>query len=73
MIYSKLNNKELASKWFDEAVNMNQKNSTCFFERGKFRCHSHQYDSALSDLNEAIILKPNDPDFYNERGIVRLA
>lgn len=41
-----------------------------YLGRGSAYKHLHQYSSALSDLNKAIDLKPDDALAYDERGDV---
>jgi tetratricopeptide (TPR) repeat protein len=59
----------------NKAVELNVRNADAYFYRAKFGLRSRKLtsESALSDLNSAIELRPNDSEFRYLRGVVNYA
>ena len=57
-----IQNYDRAIAALDKCIAMEPKQSILYFERGKNHVFLKNYDSAVTDFNEYLILKPNDKD-----------
>jgi Caspase domain/Tetratricopeptide repeat len=54
-------------KSLDERVRRNTRDAVAFYRRGQFYARYGQFNRAISDFDEAIRLKPDDPEALNNR------
>ncbi|MBD2773860.1 tetratricopeptide repeat protein [Iningainema tapete] len=51
-------------------IRSNPKSSVNFLKRGRDRFQQKDYKGAISDINQAIVLNPYNPNAYYSRGLV---
>jgi hypothetical protein len=54
-------------KTLDERVRRNTRDAVAYYRRGQFYARYAQFNRAISDFDEAIRLKPDDPEALNNR------
>jgi hypothetical protein len=59
-------------KGLDERVRRNTRDAVAFYRRGQFYARYAQFNRAISDFDEAIRLKPDDPEALNNRCWARI-
>ena len=52
----------------NKKIKENPKDANLYFERGKLKYESGDYDGAIADFTKAIKLNPKNPEFYRARG-----
>lgn len=55
---------------YSKYIEQDQQNPLAYYQRGKAYFKIKDFNAALSDLNKAINLKPNEAHFYGERGLI---
>ncbi len=59
-------------KTLDERVRRNTRDAVAYYRRGQFYARYAQFNRAISDFDEAIRLKPDDPEALNNRCWARI-
>jgi len=73
LIYWERNDLETALNTVSEGIEAAPEAATLYFIRGELLSDMAQYEDALTNLDEAIRLQPDDfPDFYRSRGTVNI-
>lgn len=62
--YSKIGENELAEKYADKALALNNGSSYMYFRKGKIMLDTGRYDEAINLFSKGIEVEPEDADFY---------
>ena len=53
----------------DRAIECDPRLPSAYLERGKMRTESGDFDGALADFGQLMLIRANDPDTYLQRGV----
>ncbi|MBX3101612.1 MAG: tetratricopeptide repeat protein [Bacteroidetes bacterium] len=68
----KLSRKDLALQSANRAIQLDNKNAEALLLRGKVLKSMGQYIAALSDFNQAVVVKPGHAEIWYYRGLTRI-
>ena len=69
-VYYSIGNEDSVLEACCRIIELDASNGMAYYNRGSMYSNQKEYEKALADFNEAIVLMPENSDVYNNRGLV---